>query len=128
MGSMVELNDTLQISEGQGFPTDVLDINKHLKQPYSLKDVEEKIFEFKNKPAIRMYKSPPVRNFFVQNVKINGQDKWIYWGLIHILEITHDYVNKTTSGKYKIIYLNSPEEMKEAYHLIDQRKELDYFS
>jgi len=124
MGSMIQLNDTLQISEEQGFPTDILDINKHLKQPYSLKDVEGKIFTFKDKPAIRIYKSPPVRNFLVQN--ING--RWIYWGLAHVLEITHDYVNKTTSGKYKIIYINTPEEMRQAHHLVDQREEFDHFS
>jgi hypothetical protein len=105
MGSIVELNDTLQISEEQGFPVSLLDIKKHLTSPYSVNDFEGKVFSFQNKPAIRMYKSPPVRNFLVQNIKKDGQDKWIYWGLIHILEITHDYVNQKTSGKYKILYI-----------------------
>ena len=124
MGSMIELNDTLQISAEQGFPMNILDINRHLKNPYTTKDVDGKVFSFHNKSEIRMYKSPPVRNFLVQNIN----NKWIYWGLVHILEITHNYVNKTTSGKYKIIYINTPEEMKQAYHLIDQRPDFDYFS
>ena len=66
---------------------------------------------------------PPVRVFLVEN--LNG--KWIYWGLINILEVKHDYINKTTSGKYKIIYLNSPTEMKEVHKLIDQNPETSYF-
>ena len=36
----------------------------------------------------------------------NRDGKWIYWGLVHIIETTCDYVNKTTSGKFKIIYIN----------------------
>ncbi len=123
MGSIVELNDTLQISQEQGFPADILDIDEYLKNPISIEKLEDKVFTFKNKPGIRMYKSPPVRNFLVQQIN----NKWIYWGLIHILEITNDYVNKTTSGKYKVIYLNAPEEMKQAFHLIDGRPDFDYF-
>jgi len=123
MGSFIEHNDTLQLTLDQGFPKE-LDIDKHLKTPYELQDFKDKIFAFHNKADIRIYKAPPVRNFFVENR--NG--KWIYWGRVHIIEITHDYVNKTTSGKYKIIYLNTPEEMKQSFHLIDMRDELDYFA
>lgn len=123
MGSFVELNDTLQLTSDQGFPTQ-LNLEQHLKTPYTLKKFEGKIFEFKNKPDIRMYKAPPVRNFFVEN----RGGKWIYWGLVHIIEITNDYVNKTTSGKYKIIRINTPEEMKHAFELIDMRPEINYFA
>ena len=87
--------------------------------PYKSEDFKDKIFEFKDKPNIRNYHMPPVRNFLVEN--ING--KWLYWGLIHILEVKHDYVNKTTSGKYKIIYINTPEEMIQAHNLIDRNKQ-----
>ena len=80
------------------------------------------IFEFKDKPKIRIYKTPPVRNFLVQNV--NG--KWIYWGLIHIVEVVHDTIKQTTSGKFKIIHIYSPEEMKFAHRLIDRNKETDF--
>jgi hypothetical protein len=122
MGSFIEINDTLQITKEQGFPKE-LDIEKHLKNPFKLVDFKDKIFEFKNKAGVRIYKLPPVRNFFVEN--IGG--KWIYWGLVHILEVQHDNVNKVTSGKFKIISINTPEEMKLVFKTTDQRPEFDYF-
>jgi len=123
MGSLFEINDTLQISKEQGFPTQ-LDIVQHLKSPYSLDEIKDKTFKFSDKPKIRLYQQPPVRVFLVENV----DGKWIYWGLAHILSVTHNYVDKTTSGTFKIIYLNSPEEMKQAYNLTDRRPNINYFS
>jgi len=123
MGSIIEINDTLQITKEQGFPKE-LEIQKHLKTPVTMGPFEDKVFEFSNKPNIRFYHIPPVRVFLVEN--LNG--KWIYWGLVHILEVKHDYINKTTSGKYRIIYINSTEEMKEAHKLIDQNPETSYFN
>jgi len=38
----------------------------------------------------------------------------------------HDYINNTTSGKYKIIYINTPEEMKHAHNIIDRNQETKY--
>ncbi len=122
MGSITENNDTLQITKEQGFP-DELVLETHLQIPYSTANFEGKVFSFKNKPQIRNYQQPPVRNFLVENR--NG--KWIYWGLIHVLEITHDYENKTTSGKFKIIYINTPDEMKKAFELIDRNPNTNYF-
>ena len=49
-------------------------------------------------------------------------------GLIHILEITHNYENKTTSGKFKIIHINSVEQMKMAHNIIDRNKNTNYFN
>lgn len=122
MGSLIEINDTLRITKEQGFPS-FLKIDEHLINPISFSLVEGKIFEFKNKENIRIYKIPPVRCFLVED--ING--KWVYWGLCHIIEIKHDYINKTTSGKYRIIYLNNPNEVKEAYNLIDRNPNNNYF-
>lgn len=122
MGSIIEINDTLQLTSEQGFPS-ALDLKTHLKTPYKTENFEDKIFEFRNKPEIRIYKVPPVRNFLVENR--NG--KWIYWGLVHILEITHDYENKTTSGKFKITYLYTPDEMRKAHDMIDRNKETEFF-
>jgi len=122
MGSSIINNDTLQITKDQGFPKNLI-IENHLKTPYKLEDFKDLVFEFKNKSEIRNYQQPPVRNFLVENV--NG--KWVYWGLIHILEINHDYINKTTSGKFKIIYINTPEEIKKAFELIDRNPETSYF-
>ena len=123
MGSSIIQNDTLQITKEQGFPKE-LDIEKHKKQEYLTKDFENKIFEFKNKDNIRNYQQPPIRNFLVEN--ING--KWVYWGLVHIIEITHNYENKKTSGKFKITHINSIEEMKFAHKVIDRVKKTDYFN
>lgn len=122
MGSLIELNDTLQITKEQGFPQE-LQLDVHLKTPYTAEQFATIIFSFSNKSDIRVYKAPPVRNFFVENK--NG--KWIYWGLVHIIEITHDYINRTTSGKYKMIYINTPEEMKKAHELIDRNPKTSYF-
>jgi hypothetical protein len=121
MGSLIEINDTLQISIEQGFPKE-LNYEQHTFMPFMAKDFTDRIFEFKNKPKVRIYKLPPVRNFLVQN--ING--KWLYWGLIHIIEIKHDNIEQTTSGKFKIIYIYSPEEMKQAHKLIDRHKSTDF--
>jgi hypothetical protein len=122
MGSFIEINDTLQITAEQGFPKE-LDYQKHKSQPFTADDFKDRIFEFKDKPKIRIYKLPPVRNFLVQN--INGQ--WLYWGLVHIIEVVHDNLKQTTSGKFKIIYIYTPEEMQQAHKLIDRNKDTDYF-
>jgi len=121
MGSLIEINDTLQISGKQGFPKE-LDYEQHKIKPFTANDFKDKIFEFKDKPKVRIYKSPPVRNFLVQN--ING--KWLYWGLIHIVEVVHDNVKQTTSGKFRITYIYTPEEMKFAHRLIDRNKDTDF--
>jgi len=122
MGSLIEINDTLRITKEQGFPAE-LDIAAHLEKPYVLADVADKVFAFQAKPDIRLYKIPPVRNFLVQ--ELDG--KWIYWGLCHILSIQQDYVKRETSGTFTIIRLNNPEEMKQAFALVDTRPELNYF-
>jgi len=122
MGSYIEQNDVLNINTKQGFPKQ-LNLSKHLKKPYQAKDFKGKAFTFKSKPKIRIYQQPPVRNFLVQNI----DGKWVYWGLIHILEIKHDYVKQTTSGKYKIIYINTPEEMKAAHNIADRSPDTAYF-
>lgn len=121
MGSFIEINDTLQISKEQGFPKE-LDYKQHKIKPFQTHDFEDKVFEFKDKPKIRIYKLPPVRNFLVQNINW----KWLYWWLIHVIEVIHDNVKQTTSGKFKIIHIYSPEEMKFAHKLIDRNKETDF--
>ena len=123
MGSFIEINDTLQISEEQGFP-EVLDYEQHKVKPFTADDFKDKIFEFKDKPKVRIYKLPPVRNFLVQNI----DGKWLYWGLVHIIEVVHDNIKQTTSGKFKIIYIYTPEEMKHAHKLIDRNKDTDFLN
>jgi len=121
MGSFIEINDTLQISIEQGFPKE-LDYEQHKIKPFTADDFKDKIFEFKDKPKIRIYKLPPVRNFLVQNIN----SKWLYWGLIQVIEVVHDNVKQTTSGKFKITYIYTPEEMKHAHKLLDRNKDTDF--
>lgn len=112
MGSFIEINDTLRITKEQGFPAE-LDLVTHLQNPYDTGVVGDKIFTFTAKPKIRVYKVPPVRNFLVEDI----DGKWVYWGLCYVLEVHHDYEKQETSGKYKIVRLNTPEEMKEMFKL-----------
>jgi len=121
MGSFIEINDTLQLTMEQGFPKS-LNYEKHKAKPFITSDFKDKVFEFKGKPNIRVFHSPPVRNFLVQNI----DGKWLYWGHIHILEVSHDVIKNTTSGKFKIIYIFSPEEMEHAHRIIDRNKETDF--
>lgn len=122
MGSIIEVNDTLQITKEQGFPEE-LDYEKHKSEPLTAEEFKGKVFEFKNKSGVRVYKAPPVRNFLVEN----RDGKWLYWGLIHIVEITNDYLNNSTSGKFKIIYLYTPEEMKLVHQVVDRNPKTEFF-
>jgi hypothetical protein len=40
MGSMIEINDTLQLTTEQGFPADLLSFESHCKNPVQLRDLE----------------------------------------------------------------------------------------
>lgn len=122
MGSLIEINDTLQLTSEQGFPQE-LQLEKHLQNPLTLDQVAGKTFQFSNKSGIRIFHAPPVRNFLVEN----RDGKWIYWGLILVTRVQHDYVQQTTSGEFELIYLYSPEEMKAAHDLIDRRDSKRYF-
>ena len=108
MGSYIELNDTLQITSEQGFPEAVLNVEKHKNSLITIKDVEGKIFEFRNKQGARLFHISPNRCFLVHNIA----GKWLYWGKIIMLEQTisgESKNNQTTSGKYKIIEIYPPE-------------------
>jgi hypothetical protein len=123
MGSVIEINDTLRISKAQGFPAELM-LERHLKEPYRLEDLSGQRFEFHAKPAVRVYKLPPVRKFLVED----HDGKWVYWGLCHVLEVHHDYVGRTTSGVFTITHLNNPEEMRQAFALVDRVWENDWFN
>ena len=108
MGSYVELNDTLQITTEQGFPSKELDLEKHKRNPIKLEDVKDKIFEFHDKSGARVFHPAPNRCFLVHNI----DGKWLYWGKIIMLEQTikgEKKESQKTSGKYKIIQIYDPE-------------------
>ncbi len=122
MGTQFTHNDSLQITREQGFPNELV-YEQHVQKPLKAEDFRDRVFEFHDKQGLRFYQAPPVRNFLIENV--NG--KWLYWGLVYILELHLDYVNQIASGKFKIIYINTPEEMKKAYELIDRRPETNFY-
>lgn len=122
MGSYIEINDTLQITQEQGFPKELI-LDEHEKNPFKAEDFQDRVFEFCDKPAIRIFQAPPVRVFLVEN----RDDKWIYWGLVHVLEVKHDLEKKTTSGKFKIIEIFPIEDIKKAFWIADRRPDFDYF-
>lgn len=107
MGSYIELNDTLQITTEQGFPKE-LDLEQHRKKPFTAEDFKDKIFEFHDKPDMRLFHPAPTRCFLVHN--ING--KWLYWGHCVILEQTIHADTQKTSGKFKIIKIYTLEHQK----------------
>ncbi len=121
MGSSIEINDTLQITRAQGFPKSLV-YETHKNTPYTAKQFAGQVFTFESKAGIRIYKTPPVRNFLVENI----DGKWLYWGLVHIVSLSHDNIKKTTSGTFVITYIYTPEEMKQAHQLIDRRDEISY--
>lgn len=123
MWSFIETNDTLQISKKQGFPKE-LNYEIHKDKPFDALTFQDKIYEFKDKKNIRIYQIPPVRNFLVENINW----KWLYWWLIHILEVNHDYINWLTSWKFKIIHIYSPEEIKYTHRIIDRNNKTDFFN
>ncbi|PIR03471.1 MAG: hypothetical protein COV60_00110 [Candidatus Magasanikbacteria bacterium CG11_big_fil_rev_8_21_14_0_20_43_7] len=120
---MIELNDTLQLTRAQGFPEELV-YETHLAKPFDSIDFKGKLFSFFNKDNIRIFQAPPIRNFLVQNI----DGKWIYWGLVHIIETHHDTLQQTTSGTFEIIHIYTPEEMEMAYRIIDRRDGFDFFN
>ncbi len=114
MGTDFKNNDTLQLTDEQGFPKE-LNYKEHCQKPFAKEQFEGKIFQFKDKPGLRNFHTPPVRSFLVHN--IGG--KWLYWGTIQMLSIHHDYLTKTTSGTYRIKEIFTPEQMKHAYDIVD---------
>lgn len=115
MGTSVELNDTLLISEAQGFPAHLLDRDKHVANPLSLSAFEGKEFAFHDKDGARIFHLDPVRVYLVENK--NG--KWIFWGKAFVTKQTiekslvggvawkpGDWV---TSGTFRIVEIFEPE-------------------
>ena len=118
MGSLIEINDTLQITVEQGFPQE-LDLERHQSKPISLQEVRGKIYHFKHKERARIFQSDPVRVYLVQNIN----NKWLFWGKIYIqsqniskkLDDSGNWKidDWETSGTFIIVDLYEPEYQKE---------------
>ena len=122
MSSTIRLNDTLQLTAAQGFPAE-LDLVRQLESPRSASNFGGQVLSFWDKEGVRNFQQPPVLNFLVEN----RDGKHIYWGLIAMLNVTHDYLANVTSGTYRIDTLYTPEQMKVAARLIGLDEKLDYF-
>lgn len=121
MEKMIKLNDTLRITKDQWFP-DMLNLEKHLKNPYKLNDINNKEFSF-DKPLPRIFCLTPTRVFLVQEINW----KRIKRGHCLITEQTiYDSWNKT-KWKFKISQIYEPEYMKLATKY-DTPDGLNYFS
>jgi hypothetical protein len=114
MGSGIEVNDTLQLTEAQGFPADILNLERHTSKPVKLSDVADKLFQFSGKDGARVFHLDPVRVYLVQN----RHGKWLFWGRVLIQSQSikkassngsADQASWETSGTYKIIDIYDPE-------------------
>ena len=122
MGSTIRVNDTLQITAAQGFPTE-LDLARQLESLRSASHFVGQTFSFRDKEGVRNFQQPPVLNFLVEN----RDGKHIYWGLIAMLNVTHDYLANVTAGSYRLHTLYTPEQMRMAAKLTGLDERLDYF-
>ncbi len=140
MGCFYEINDTLLLTKDQGFPSDILNIERHQKTPVTLKDVEGKIFSFRNKTSARAFQLDPVRVFLFE---LTENDKWLGWGKVFIQSLTierkkglaptdpagpisfnaGDWV---TSGTFRIIEICDPDYQK-VFTLHEAPKAWNYF-
>lgn len=122
MGCFYELNDTLLLTEAQGFPSKLLNRDAHVRKPVTIKDLQGQVFKFAGKPAARAFQLDPVRVFLFERTE---NDKWLGWGhvLIQSLHIEHkptgvkDPNNPIkfepgdwmTSGTFKFLTIYDPE-------------------
>ena len=146
MGSILEINDTLQITTEQGFPSDILNLERHRADPITVDTVDpstgqrlgDRVFEFSGKTRPRFFHLDPVRVYWYHNI----DGKWLAWGQIVMQEQTisrnpkaageggainvSDPDSWMTSGKYKILKIYDPE-YQEMFTRKDLPPELSYF-
>ena len=139
MGSILEFNDTLQLTTDQGFPADLFDLERHRRDPITLEQVKDLVFHFSNKEGPRFFHLDPVRVYWFHN--IGG--RWLAWGQIVIQTQTissnpkasphqgalnvSDPDQWVTSGEYKILKIYDPL-YQEQFTRNDLPPELSFFS
>ena len=138
MGSMLEINDTLQITTEEGFPARIFDLERHRKNPITLDQVKDMVFEFKGKTGPRFFLLDPVRVYWYHNIK----NRWLAWGQIVMQEQTitrnpkaaphqgainiSDADQWVTHGKYKVLKIYDPQYQRE-FTTKDLPPSLSYF-
>lgn len=91
MGSGIEINDTLKLSRGAGFPAPL-----EVGGEYSFR-----------KDGRRLYHLAPTRVFLVEDV----DDLWNIVGEVEIVSLTIDARSNETSGTFRVLRLY-PEELR----------------
>lgn len=138
MGSILEINDTLEITTEQGFPADLFDLGRHRERPVTIEDVAGLVFEFSGKLGPRFFHLDPVRVFWYHN--IGG--RWLAWGHIVMQEQTisrnpaaaghagavnvSDPNQWVTSGRYRVQTIYDPQ-YQEEFTRRDLPPSLSYF-
>ena len=137
MGSLLEINDTLQITTEEGFPERLFNLKRHRKNPITIDQVADKVFKFQGKKGPRFFHLDPVRVYWYHNIG----NRWLAWGQIVIQEqtitrnpgYTHtgpinvsDPAQWVTMGKYKVLKIYSPE-YQEEFTRNDLPPSLSYF-
>jgi len=116
MGTKIEFNDTLVLTQAQGFPAAIFDLNTHLKTPVLAESLKDKIFHFQKDEA-RFFHLDPVRIFLVQNI----DGKWLHWGQVLIQsqsiekmfdDHAHWLQEWTPSGTFKVVKIHHPDYQK----------------
>lgn len=92
MGNFIEINDTLKLRRGDGFPKEV-----------KLGGVYDFIIDGK-----RIYHINPTRVFLVEEI----EGKWNYVGHAMIKQQTIDGLKDKTMGTFEVILLYPPEYVK----------------
>jgi hypothetical protein len=85
MGNLIELNDTLKLKRGAGFPENI-----------RVGGVYDFIISGR-----RLYQLKPIRVFLVEEI----DRKWNYIGHAMILQQTIDAISDKTSGTFEVILL-----------------------
>lgn len=93
MGHLIEINDTLKLKKGAGFPESL---------------EEGRVYDFELKDR-RIFNLKPTRVFLVE--EIDG--KWNYRGHAFIIRMTIDAEKNATSGQFQVIQVYSPEYTQE---------------
>lgn len=101
MGSVIEINDTLKLKRGAGFPENIT-----IGEIYS--------FEISGR---RLYHLSPIRVFLVE--EIDG--KWNYHGHAQIHQLSIDAKTDTTKGQFEVVTLY-PEELRKKINLLEAPK------
>ena len=138
MGSILEINDTLEITTEQGFPESFFNLERHRQNPITTDEVKDMVFEFCGKTGPRFFHLDPVRVYWYHNI----DGRWLAWGQIVMQEQTisrnpeytehegainvSDPEQWVTSGKYKVLKIYDPE-YQEEFTRKDLPPSLSYF-